>query len=317
MNPYRLSYPVGTVNWNGKVIERVPGEKIDRTLEMLKSCGISEVMLTGYTEVEPAEFDLAAGAAEIGAKLKALGMKGAQHHGLAPSYAPLDESQEEVVAQLIRQVEYTAALHADALVLHAGRISGRHTTVDSVTARFQEEVKKHGMERMLRINGENFHRAGEAARKLGVRIALENLDRFEPLSNPELLPRLVAAADSPAVGFCLDSGHAHCCGNSVTEWVRVMGEKLFTTHIHDNRGPRGKVPQGDGFIHPTGIDEHLPPGFGTIPWIDVIQALREAGYEHTLNFESGPWPGMDDQEGYLHAIAFWRRLEYLAEQKPK
>ncbi|MFQ9799533.1 MAG: hypothetical protein ACLR23_12090 [Clostridia bacterium] len=47
-----------------------------------------------------------------------------------------------------------------------------------------------------------------------MKIALENLDRFEPMGSAELLPRLVKEAQSPAVGFCLDSGHAHCCGHT-------------------------------------------------------------------------------------------------------
>ncbi|OQA80671.1 MAG: D-tagatose 3-epimerase [Lentisphaerae bacterium ADurb.Bin242] len=312
---YKLAYPVGSVIWNGKEITREEEKKIDHALDILQECGIDEVMLSGYTDVEPAGFDMMKEAERIGGKLRARGMKGAQHHGLAPTFAPLEGSQEAVVEKLIRAVQYTVRLNADVLVLHSGRIDAHFTTMEEYVEAFQEQVRKFGRSEVLARNAENLHRAGEEARKSGIRIALENLDRFEPLSSRELLPRLAAAADSSAIGYCLDSGHAHCCGISVPEWVFLMGDKLFTTHFHDNRGTQGKVPPGDSFITPKGIDEHLPPGFGTIPWIDVIQALRKTGYRNTINFESGPWPNMPEAEGYRSAIRFWRTCEYLATQK--
>ena len=66
------------------------------------------------------------------------------------------------------------------------------------------------------------------------------------------------------------------------------------------------------WIKTTGIDEHRPPGFGTIPWIDVIRKLREIGYEEPLNFECGGWGCADVAEGFRHAIAFWRECERLS-----
>ena len=62
-------------------------------------------------------------------------------------------------------------------------------------------------------------------------------------------------------------------------------------------------------------DEHLPPGFGTIPWIDVIQALRRVGYQNAVTFESGGWVGMEAKDGYLAAIRYWRACERYAVQK--
>ncbi len=43
----------------------------------------------------------------------------------------------------------------------------------------------------LICGGGNLHEAGRAAEKLGVKIALENVDRFEPMGGADLLPRLV------------------------------------------------------------------------------------------------------------------------------
>ena len=91
-----------------------------------------------------------------------------------------------------------------------------------------------------------------------------------------------------------------------------MGDRLFATHVHDNHGPDAEVLGSDGYVSPQGIDEHLPPGFGTIPWVGVIAALWRAAYSDTLTFESGPWPGLPEADGFAAAIRFWRTCEHLA-----
>ena len=92
----------------------------------------------------------------------------------------------------------------------------------------------------------------------------------------------------------------------------IDGEKLFTTHVHDNHGPNEEVLNSTGFLSPEGIDERLPPGFGTIPWTNVIAKLWRIGYSHPVNFESGPWPGTEAAEGLRSAIRYWRTCEHLA-----
>ncbi|MBN2641412.1 MAG: sugar phosphate isomerase/epimerase [Victivallales bacterium] len=312
---YKLSYPVDTVIWNGKKIIRKDDDLIDRNLDILQECGIDEVMLAGYTDVESADFDMSNETERIGEKLRSRGMRAAQHHGLAASFAPLEESQEETIKKLIASVRYTANLNADVLVLHSGRIDRHFNTVKEYLQVYSDQVEHHGIAEVLKRNADNLHQAGEEAKRLGVRIAMENLDRFEPFADMELLPQLIKLADSDAVGYCLDSGHAHCCDVSVSEWIKIMGDKLFTTHFHDNRGSQGRNVTPGEFIPSSGIDEHLPPGFGTIPWIDVIKTLRKINYKNTVNFESGPWPDMPEKEGYQTAIKFWRTCEYLTTQK--
>lgn len=303
----KLSYPVETVRWDGKMISRVPEKEYRERLELLCSVGIHDVMLSGYAELEKADFDMDAETRRIGRLLGESGVGCSQHHGLCPSFAPLDGPQQAVVEMLRREVEYTANLHAEVLVIHPGRIAGRFHSAQALADAYEREVRLHSQQAVIDACAENLRAAGSYAAKLGVLIALENVDRFEPLGSPELLPLLVRRTDSPAVGYCLDSGHAHCCGNDPVAWIKTMGDKLFTTHFHDNHGPRDVQPVS-GYISAAGIDEHLPPGFGTIDWFGVIAALRETGYRRTVNFESGPWPG-EIREGYRSAIRFWRTCE--------
>ncbi len=95
-----------------------------------------------------------------------------------------------------------------------------------------------------------------------------------------------------------------------------MGGKLFTTHFHDNRSLLMRTNNTARFVGAhDGGDEHMSPGFGTIPWIDVIQALRKLPYARPLNFETCGWPFVEGAESYRLAIAWWRVCEQLATNK--
>ncbi len=312
---FKLSYMVNTLAWDGKLIQQVDDAVIEKSLDILQSVGISQVMLSGYQLEEPSDFNMIDGAKHVGKMLASRKMRASQHHGLAATFAPVGSSQADVRDKLKKVVEITSQLQADCLVLHAGRISGKHNSVESFRALYQNEVKKHGVEKIIELSAENIRYAGKVAAEYGLKIALENLDKFEPLSNMELLPKLVKAVDLDNVGYCLDSGHAFACGVDPVEWIEIMDKKLFTTHFHDNRGCPEWVKQSDGFISPSGIDEHLPPGFGTISWIDVIKALYKIDYKYPVTFESGGWPAENKKEGYLNAVRFWRNIEIIASKE--
>lgn len=311
----KFSYPVETVRCNGRVISRVPEKEYRETLDLFAAIGIDGVMLSGYAEIEAADFDLKAETRQVGRLLNRLGLRCSQHHGLCPTFAPLEESQKMVVDMLRREIEYTANLGAEVLVIHPGRRTGRFHSIRELLRAYEREAMQHSLEHVIAVCAENLHAAGEFAAECGVRIALENVDRFEPLASREHLPRLVEMSDSSAVGFCFDSGHAHCCGRDPVEWIEMMGGKLFATHIHDNHGPRG-IAAEPGFLSSAGIDEHLPPGFGTIDWFSVISALHRIGYDRTVNFESGPWPG-ELREGYRRALHFWKSCKFYVNRMEK
>lgn len=307
---YNLSYQVGTVDWNGKEITRLPDESFLTTLKVLKSLGITEVMISGYGDHEPSAFNVMTETKRVGDILRSMGMKAAQHHGLCSMYAPIGTSQKPAIEMLKHQVDYAVNLNADVAMFHSGWCT--EWKKSSNIKQFEDSVEKHGLDTLVEVCADNLRIAGEYAQQRGIKLAIENCDRFEPMANIEILPRLLRKTDSPAVGFCLDSGHAHCCCNNLLKWIEVLGDKLFTTHFHDNRGMRLQALTDEKWINPSKIDEHMPPGFGTIPWIDVIRALRKANYSNTINFESGAWPNMEIAEGYKNAISYWRTCEHFA-----
>ena len=60
------------------------------------------------------------------------------------------------------------------------------------------------------------------------------------------------------------------------------------------------------------IDEHLPVGFGTIPWTEVISSLRKIEFRGPVTFETTGWPVSDELEGLKLAVRWWRTCEEIA-----
>lgn len=296
MKNYPLSYPVQTVNFDGNFVRKLPEEKYIKTLQTLKSLGVNEVMISGYVTVEEADFDMDEATKRLGALLDSFGMRPAQHHGLAAMFAPDGESQEQTIEKLTRSIQYTANMNAPVLVIHPGQVDLHFHTVQEYENYFFEQITKHGRHEFMKICADNLDAAAEAGKKLGVKIAIENVHIFD--SDITLMSDLLSEVTSENVGFCLDSGHAHYKAAPVMDWMEKFQGCLFTTHFHDNRGIS---------------DEHMPPGFGTIPWLDIISGLRKIGYQNTVNFESQGWPLEKEKEGYRNAITFWRTLEEIAD----
>lgn len=96
---------------------------------------------------------------------------------------------------------------------------------------------------------------GEHAAARGVRIDLENIfDR-----DPQALASLLAGLPAARFGWLLDLGHWHAFSHaSLAEWLRVLGPRLTSLHVHDNAGRR---------------DEHLALGAGSLPRRELFAAL--------------------------------------------
>lgn len=312
---YQMAYPIQTVAFDG-MIRPAEESRIRRSIETLREAGVDAVMVSGYQLEEPAAVDLDRESRRIGELLRSSGLRTTQHHGLAALFASPGKSQNAVREKLFRSLDFTANLKAETLVVHSGRPEGRHNSMEELQRHFLEEAERHGLEAVRDMIAENLHAAGEYAQKIGVKLCLENCDRFEPLADPVELPALVEKADHPAVGYCFDSGHAHAAGSSIPHWIERMGKKLFTTHLHDNRGPLPGRRITDGFMENwVAADEHQTPGLGTIGWRDLVGLLHRHTDLDAVTFETGPWPHQPDPvSAYRNAVAFWRMVEDSANE---
>jgi sugar phosphate isomerase/epimerase len=119
----------------------------------------------------------------------------------------------------------------------------------------------------------------------GVRFALENGAQTPSL---EYAVDLCERLGLEIAGICVDTGHAALGDLGPARAIRMAGEWLITTHLQDNHGQS---------------DEHLPPGDGTIDWMDVTRALAEVGYPGCVMLELTDQPSDDRRPAILDELA--------------
>ena len=160
---------------------------------------------------------------------------------------------------------------------------------------------------------ERFGRVAEAARRAGIRIAVENTEGEEHLD-----ALLAAFRDDPAVGFCWDTGH-ELCYNRGRDLMADYGPRLLGTHIDDNLGiadPSGPT---------TWLDDlHLLPFDGIADWPGIARRIAASGFDGPLTFELNrdSKPGRHENDAYgamplrdylAEAMARARRVAALVE----
>ena len=127
-----------------------------------------------------------------------------------------------------------------------------------------------------------------AAAPHGVRLALEPINRYETtLVNTvaeglALLDRVGAAN----MGLLLDTFHMNIEDPSLTESVRLCGDRIFHFHVADSN--------------------RWYPGAGHIDFAAVLRALQATGYQGFVSGEFMPRP--DGDTAAERAIAYLREL---------
>lgn len=118
-------------------------------------------------------------------------------------------------------------------------------------------------------------------------IALENV--YE--KNPDILRRLFDALSSERICFCFDTGHFNVFSHEpLSVWLRTMGRYLGHLHLHDNFGK---------------MDEHLPVGRGTFPFMEFFQTLKKIKATPTVTLEA------HNPSGLSQSLENVRRMEFL------
>ena len=101
-----------------------------------------------------------------------------------------------------------------------------------------------------------------AARRLGVRLAIENGDfrTIEPLLD---------AYPPSYLGLCYDSGHGNMAGDGLDR-LEANRDRLISVHLHDNNGRD---------------DQHRKVFSGTIDWPRLAQILATSAYRRCVSME--------------------------------
>ena len=124
------------------------------------------------------------------------------------------------------------------------------------------------------------------AERVGVRLALEPLNRFETsvINTVEQALEVVAAVHSPALGVCLDTFHMN-----IEEKDPAAAVRAATGHI--------------GHVQACGTDRGTP-GADQFGWKRFAAALATARYDGPICIESFT----PDNDAIARAASIWRRL---------
>jgi len=129
--------------------------------------------------------------------------------------------------------------------------------------------------------------AAEHAETLGVRLAIEPLNRFETdlVNTAEQGVALCDDIGSPAAGLLLDTFHMNIEEKSIAGAIRTAGDRLVHVHACENdRGTLGKA---------------------HVPWSEVFAAFRDVGYDRHVVIESFT-PAVTT---IARAVCMWRPLD--------
>ena len=126
----------------------------------------------------------------------------------------------------------------------------------------------------IRYNHEIYDEFIELADKLGVGIAFENMADIDGRrrfgTTPEEIIALIESYNSEQVKACWDFGHVNRCFTDRVRPLVQIGPYLRATHVDDNIGRD---------------DLHTIPFFGTIPWPEIMAALKQINYSGDFKFE--------------------------------
>jgi D-psicose/D-tagatose/L-ribulose 3-epimerase len=182
----------------------------------------------------------------------------------------------------------TAAAYLDRLLELAAAIGSPHVCGPMYAAVGKEpavdgEARKVEWDRAVT----GLRAAAERAEALGVRLAIEPLNRFETdlVNTAEQGVALCEDIGSPAAGLLLDTFHMNIEEKSIGDAIRVAGDRLV--HVHACENDRGTL------------------GTAHVQWGEVFDALRAIGYDRQVVIESFT-PAVTT---IARAVCMWRPLD--------
>jgi sugar phosphate isomerase/epimerase len=183
------------------------------------------------------------------------------------------------------QVRKTARTRLTDLICFAARVGAPLVTIGGFRGRSDGDLISS-----LDCLSEILYSAAEEARHLGIRLALEPLNRYETdlIQNSAQGLDFLGQVGHAALGLLLDTYHVNIEEASWSEpFQRVMAAgALFHIHLGDNN--------------------RLPPGKGLIDFQRIMQTLQAAGYQGFLSAELLALP--DPDTAAADTLAYMRRL---------
>ena len=135
-------------------------------------------------------------------------------------------------------------------------------------------VPEVSYQEMWNLSRESILKAVSTAEDYDVILGIENVwNRF--LCSPLEFRRFIEEINHPNVKAYFDVGNIYLLGFP-QQWIRYLSDLIVCIHVKD-------------FLRST--RQFKPLLEGEIPWLEVMKALREIGYDGFLNVEVSPYPG--------------------------
>lgn len=120
-------------------------------------------------------------------------------------------------------------------------------------------------------------------KKYNVKLALENVyahdgRKYYPsvTARAEDIMKILEQVDEEYVGACIDTGHANIFRLNIGKMARLYGKRLFALHVNSNAGEDEHI-----------IPYMIPAWCERVNYDDFLAALKEVGYEGSMNLEIG------------------------------
>ncbi len=173
---------------------------------------------------------------------------------------------------LLDEAKRNAAVANHVTALRRAALSGVECLVVHPSARVPVEEKTQ----RLRQTYASLEILVREAESVGVRLALENMLPGHLGAESTTVRRVVDDFNSPFLGVCFDTGHAHLNAGGVLGAFAVLRDRIIAFHLQDNDGNR---------------DRHLQPPYGTIDWETFAPKFLSMGFAHPAAVEAPPWNG--------------------------
>lgn len=254
----KLAYVVSTAPTRFAAV--VSGVDLAATIRQLAALGFDGVELAIRDPVLIDPEQIAGLAADLEMTIPAIGTGQAYlEEGLSLT-APEAAVQDRAVTRLLAHVEVARRLGA---LLIVGLIHGPIPPGAD---------RERALERLLGGLG----RVAQAARGHGVRIVIEPINRYESnwLNTVDEVLDVIRRLGEDNVGVLPDTFHMNIEECDLAAAVRRAGSRLWHVHVADSN--------------------RRAPGWGHLPFGDVVSALTAIGYEGNVSAEILPHPSMLD-----------------------
>lgn len=131
-----------------------------------------------------------------------------------------------------------------------------------------EPVADEDRNERMKVAKDTLSKLSDVAKSEGATLCVEDLPRSCLGRTADEIKELISA--NPDLRVCFDTNHL--LTESVTSFVRALGDKIVTLHVSD---------------YDNVNERHWLPGEGIINWHELYDTLLDVGYDGVWNYELG------------------------------